>query len=794
MSFICEHCKGEFNDSAKLLDDENRAFCCSGCKNVYAFLRSNNLDEFYTRLGKDSHIKAKFEQISTQSSKAIFNNFVKQNNDICTIYLVIEGIHCSACVWLNEKALSTSDGVLEADINAATNKARIVWDNSQISLFEILNKIIAIGYNPLPYDPSKASDRAEQNRRSAYIKMLVGIVCSMNIMWVAVALYGGYFSGMSAKIKDILHFGEFVLASPVLFYTGSAFFSSAYKSLKQKSVSMDLSVAVGASLAYFYSVYAMLIKQGEVYFDSVAMIITFVYVGKFFETISKKRAIDSLDGLSSLLVNEVYARSDKNLKFVLTNVREIKQDDEIMLRAGERAGIDGVVSSGQASVDNSSINGESVPVLLRQNDFISSGALCIDGSVIYKASKDYEHSLLNRLICLLEDASFKKPRIQVLANTIASRFSFIVLLLCFITFSLWLFNGASLNKAIMVAVSVLIIACPCALSLATPVANLIGLATALKKGIIFRQANIIERLAKCKIIAFDKTGTLSLAKLSVENFTQLKPFDKSLLYSLASNSTHPISLALCEYFKNEKLLELKSVENIAGQGIKAKFQNQELLGGSALFMKENAVNFNNFNRINNLSSQYYFAINGDLVAHFSLSDNLRADAKSVLCELKKMGYKIIMLSGDKKEVAKNVSLELGIAEFYGELNPLDKAQKIKELQKQAPVLMVGDGINDIAALKSAHVGICMGSGASISVENSDVVLLRDELSALLFALRLSARTYRTIKQNLAFSLVYNALTIPLAMLGYIIPLFAAISMSASSIIVVLNSLKIKGQK
>ncbi len=267
-----------------------------------------------------------------------------------------------------------------------------------------------------------------------------------------------------------------------------------------------------------------------------------------------------------------------------------------------------------------------------------------------------------------------------------------------------------------------------------------------------------------------------------------------MLYSLASNSTHPISLALCEYFKNEKLLDLKSVENIAGQGIKAKFQNQELLGGSALFMKENAVNLNNFNQINHLSSQYYFAINGDLVAHFSLSDNLRTDAKSVLCELKKMGYKIIMLSGDKKEVAKNVSLELGIAEFYGELNPLDKAQKIKELQKQAPVLMVGDGINDIAALKSAHVGICMGSGASISVENSDVVLLRDELSALLFALRLSARTYRTIKQNLAFSLVYNALTIPLAMLGYIIPLFAAISMSASSIIVVLNSLKIKGQK
>lgn len=794
MSFICKHCKGEFNDSAKLFDDDKNAFCCTGCKNVYAFLHSNNLDEFYSRLGKSTHIKAKIDEISAQSSKAIFNNFVKQNNDICTIYLVIDGIHCSACIWLNEKALNQSPGVLEADINAATNKAKIVWDNSQISLFEILNKIIAIGYNPVPYDPARYSNKAEQNRRDAYIKMLVGLACTMNIMWIAVALYGGYFSGMNPKIKDILHFGEFVLASPVLFYTGSAFFSSAYKSLKQKSVSMDLSVAVGASLAYFYSVYAMLIKQGEVYFDSVAMIITFVYVGKFFETISKKRAVDSLDGLSALIVNEVYARQGSNENFTLTNVREIKKNDEIMLRAGERAGIDGVVLNGEASLDNSSINGESLPVLIKQNDFISSGALCIDGSVIYKASKDYEHSLLNRLICLLEDASFKKPRIEALVNTIASRFSAVILLLCFTTFCLWLFNGASVNKAIIVAVSVLIIACPCALSLATPVANLIGLATALKKGIIFRQANIIERLAKCKIIAFDKTGTLSLAKLKIQNFIEISPFDKSLLFSLVSSSAHPISIALSQNFKNEKLIELKNVQNIAGKGVKASFNGQEILGGSAEFMQENAVNFQNFTSQNELASQYYFAINGVLVAYFSLVDSLRDDAKSVLCELKKMGYKIIMLSGDKKEVAKNVSLELEIDEFYGELNPLDKAQKIKDLQNQAPVLMVGDGINDIAALKSANVGICMGSGASISVENSDVVLLRDDLVSLLFALRLSARTYRTIKQNLAFSLLYNALTIPLAMLGYIIPLFAAISMSASSIIVVLNSLRIKGQK
>ena len=794
MSFICEHCKGCFDDSAKLLDSDNHAFCCTGCKNVYAFLRSNDLGEFYSRLGKSSHIKAQTSEISEQSAKAIFSNFVKQNGDICTIYLVIEGIHCSACIWLNEKALSASDGVLEADINAATNKARIVWDNSQISLHQILNKIIAIGYNPLPYDPARASSRAEHSRRSAYIKMIVGLACTMNIMWVAVALYGGYFSGMSQQIKDILHFGEFVLASPVLFYTGSAFFSAAYLSLKQRRVSMDLSVAVGASIAYIYSVYAMLSKQDEVYFDSVAMIITFVYVGKFFETISKKRAVDSLDSLSSLLVNEVYARRSSRGEFALINVREIQKGDEIMLRSGERVAIDGVVLSGAASVDNSSINGESLPVLLSKDDAINSGALCVDGSVIYMASKDYEHSLLNRLICLLEDASFKKPRIEALANSIASRFSLIILMLALGTFIFYLFSGASASKAIMVAISVLIIACPCALSLATPVANLVGLATALKKGIIFRQANIIERLAKCKIIAFDKTGTLSKARLVIKNQHELAPFDKSLLFCLVASSTHPISVAIARCFKHEKPIKLKDIQNHAGKGVKASYNNDILLGGSASFMRENNVDLSALKMQSSTNSEYYFAINKSLVAHFELEDELRDDAKNVIKQLKKLGYKIVMLSGDKEQVASNVSARLGIDEFYGELDPINKADKIKELQSKAPTLMIGDGINDIAALKSASVSICMGSGASVSIENSDVVLLRGDLSSLLLALRLSARTYRTIKQNLGFSLFYNALTIPLAMAGFIIPLFAAISMSASSIVVVLNSLKIKGVK
>lgn len=778
-SFTCTHCKGEFDDNIAILDENQNKFCCNGCLSVFGFLNSNGFGEFYDRLGKQTHIKATLKPINEQTISSFFKNFVKQNGDICEIYLIIEGIHCSACIWLNEKVLASSDGVLEADINATTNKARICWDNSVISLLEILTKIQSIGYNPLPYDPNKAEVRANEKRREFYIKMLVGVFCSMNIMWIAVALYGGYFSGMDRSVKDILHFAEFILASPVLFYTGSEFFKSAYLNLKNKIIGMDLSVSAGASIAYFYSVWAMLSKNGEVYFDSVAMIITFVFVGKFFEVISKKRAIDNLDSLSGLLVSEIYVKNGD--KFELKSVHDIQKNDEIMIRSGERVQIDGQIISGSGSFDYSSLSGESLPIMLQNGDKITSGAVCIDGGVIYRANEIYANSMLSKIISMLEIASFKKTKIEKLANQIAGKFSLTILILALITFCVWLYFSTTAN-AVIVAVSVLIIACPCALSLATPVASLVGLSTALKNGIIFRQARLLEDLAKCKCVVFDKTGTLTKGKLKVVKAQKFSEFDENLLYSLLSVSTHPISLALRD-FVNANLLPLENTQNIAGSGVIAKFNDLELKGGSAKFVGVLETNCEN--------SSYYFAINGDVVARFELADELKSEAKSVINSLKNAGFKIIMLTGDQEKIAQKIALYLGIDEVYAQTNPLQKAEIVSNLNKTSPVVMVGDGINDLVALKSASVGICMGSGAAVSVENSDIVLLKDDLKSLNLAIKLSKFTFLTIKQNLAFSLIYNAITIPLAMAGLIIPLFAAISMSLSSIIVVLNSSKIK---
>lgn len=796
MSFICEHCKGSFNDSAKLLDEQNHAFCCNGCKNVYAFLRSNGLGEFYTRLGKEAHKKASEQVFSDESAASMFSQLIKRDENrpyICELIVLIDGMHCSACVWLNEKSLSALEGVLEIEINASTNKARILFDQRKSSLCDILNHIVLTGYMPKPF--VALSSEAVKISREYYAKLIVGLACTMNIMWVAIALYSGYFTGITLSDKKILHFAEFVLASPAVFYTGSVFYASAIRGLKMRQITMDFNISVGILVVYFYSVYAMLTLSAEVYFDSACMLVTFIFIGKFLQNLASKKAVLGLESISMLFASKIYAaKSDSSkepsdfssLNFTFLSPKNITKNDFIMLRAGERAMIDGKVVSGEASIDNSLISGESLPTSIGAGAAVTSGMLCVEGSVIYRASASFEGSFLSALANLLSSATFKKPQIEQKANQISSRFGLVILILFTLTLIFWSLKGSS--AALSIAISVLVIACPCALSLATPIASVRALALGFKKGIIFREARVIEALAKCNIIAFDKTGTLSHARLKVRSEKYFKDFDKSLLFSLLSASSHPISQSIAEHLKKQNL-ELKNLENvinIPSKGIKAKYKNQSLYGGSLAFVSEFAKAEGG-----SIYSEYFFGIDDEILAHFELEDELKNDAKECIKELKNMGLSVLMLSGDKKELASEVAKGLGIDECHAELDPIAKVEIIKQWREQGGVAMIGDGINDTLALQNADVGVCMGSGASISVQRSDVVLLRDDLASLLASLRLARKSYGVIKENLAISLIYNALSIPLAMMGFVIPLFAAISMSASSLLVVLNSLKLR---
>ena len=803
--FVCKHCAGHFEGEA-VIDANGNEFCCNGCKNVYAYLKSQGLSEFYSKLkkGEQNLAKPSSKHFDKQSAGSMFSKLLRRDENspfICELEVLISGIHCPACIWLNEKALSNLEGVLELNISATTSKARVLFDERKTALEEILNLIIAIGYDPKPFNEVNGAKNSLS--REYYAKLIVALACSMNIMWVAIALYSGYFEGLSAGAKKILHFAEFVLASPPVFYTASVFYRSALSSLKLRQISMDVNVSLGILSVYFYSVYAMLSGSEQVYFDSACMLVTFIFTGKFLQTKATQKAARELENISSLFVEQVMSVKNNSRipsisEFKPCDVSEVKSGDFVLLRSGERAMIDGVVLSGEASVDNSSINGESVPVGISKDDALLSGALCAEGSVIYKATSSFQGSFLNKLSKLLSNASFARAQIEELANKISSHFGWAILGLCVASFVFWSVANISAwsgANAFGVAISVLVIACPCALSLATPIATLVAMGTSTKRSVVFKDAKVLETLAKCDIIAFDKTGTLSKANLKVLSEQRFLPFDDEALLALASASTHPISKAVASYILKNALSPfrqgaLENIQNIAGKGITATYKGVKIAGGSATFVKSLGASLADDTQG---GSEYYFMYDGKLVARFFLDDELREGAKASIKELKKMGLKVLMLSGDKQIVASKVASELGIDKSHGELNPEQKALLIKELQKSANVVMVGDGINDILALKSANVGIAMGSGASVSVGVSDVVLLRDELSDLVFALRLAKKTFKVIKENLFISLVYNALSIPLAMAGFIIPLFAAISMSFSSLLVVLNSLRLKGQ-
>lgn len=767
-----------------MLEKDGHFFCCTGCEAVFELVQSKGLGDFYERLGKNS-----LEPVNFKQNLGVFDSFVRPTNEgFSEIHLVIDGIFCAACVWLNEKILIEEQGVIEASVNPLTHKARVVFDERQVSLKRILTLIQSIGYKPSAYDPLKQEQKALSTKREFYSKLVVAVACVMNVMWIAVAKYAGFFSLMDAQTKDILNFAEFVLASPVLFYTGSAFYKNAYFSLKHGQISMDFLVIFGASLAYTYSLWAMFSRGGEVYFDSVAMIICFVFVGKYLEVLVKKHATDTMDGLNDFLKGEILVFNGK--EFAPKDAYAVQVGDIIQLKTGDKILIDGVCVRGEASIDSSSLSGESEPVLVQAGTNINSACIVLDGSVEYRALKPYSESKLSQIIALLELS--QKPKIQSLVAQIAVYFSRTVLAVALLCFCFWYFvRESGAEFALINAISVLIIACPCALALATPISNLIALFQALKLKVLFKSSDKIEDLSKCDYAVFDKTGVLTDFKLKIARYELNQKANLNELFAFINLSNHPVSASIREFLqekvRDKKHLEFSAVKEIRAKGISARLKNDKFIGGNAQFLQECGIKMNQkFS-----DTHFVFAKNGEILAHFEFESVLRAGAIELISYLKKIKMPIKMLTGDNEKAAQKVASKLGITDFTAFCLPENKMQVITTLSQKHKVLMVGDGVNDALALQNAAVAVSLKQGADLAAQNSDIILLKNDLSALKQAIELSKKTFIIIKQNLAFSLCYNALTIPLAFVGLINPLVAAASMSLSSVVVILNALRIR---
>ena len=779
-----------------MIKDGAEFFCCKGCQGIYHLLADEGLDTFYNKLGDEKLAPPteQFENSENFDAPAFHERYVHEDAEgFKEVSLIIEGIHCSACVWLNEKALHKMEGVVDVFINHTNNKARIIWDDEILKLSKIIDMVRAIGYNAFPYDPDIQEAQAEKERKDYYLRIAVAAFAMMNIMTIAVAQYAGFFSGMDQNIKNILNIAEWLLSTPVLFYSGWVFFRGAYYSMKTKTVNMDILVATGASLTYIYSIYITVFELGEAYFDSVAMIITFVLLGKFLEVLSKKSAADTLDVLSKHVPNEVTLFKDGEQ--VNVSVNEVVVGDVLLLKAGEKAGIDGEILEGEGSFDESSLSGESEPIFKKVGDHVVSGTTSIDALVRYVATKDFEHSTLSNILTMLDRSLSKKPKIEQMANRLSEYFSTAILLLALGTFIVWWIWPHSFEVAFMVGISVIVIACPCALALATPVATMVGLGQGAKRGILFKEAAHLETLAKIDTLVLDKTGTITEGKPSVQKVEWYgedaqKAENQQKLQALLNASHHPVAVGVSAYLFESlsKLPTLDELQQIPARGMVARCNGVMLLGGNAALMRDNGIAVD----AQSAHTLFYFAIDQKLIARFELADTPKRDAAKVISSLKRSGIEIVMLTGDHEQVAQRIAEEVGIEHLHAELTPMDKADLIAEMQANGHrVVMAGDGVNDILALAKAEIAIAMGNGSDIAIDVSDVILMNDSLTSLEEAFKIGRTTFKLVKQNLAISLLYNAVTIPLAMGGYIIPLIAAISMSVSSLLVVGNSMRIK---
>ncbi|WP_024751121.1 heavy metal translocating P-type ATPase [Helicobacter pylori] len=784
----CSHCQLEFKESELFKETINHKelhFCCAGCARVYALLLDLNLESFYDKLN-DSTLAPVTPQDS-MSALELEQALEENNKGDFILNLLLEKTHCNACLWLNQKVLERLSGVKKVSVNFTTHHLQIVFEKS-LNPKEIIQKIESLGYGAKIYNAKNYALKAQKEQRSYLLTLSVGFFATMNLMFIAIAKYasygstsyGGasYGSGMDKLMQRNLDLVSLFLSLLVLVVVGRFFIKGAFYGLKNGVLGMDLSVSFGALSAFVYSLYAMLVSQ-ETYFEASSTILTLVFGSKFLELKARLFANEKCLALESHEIHSVIVV--ENGKQIEKHPKDVAIGSVVWVPSGAKIALDGVLLN-HASVDASLISGEFKPLELGVNDPILGGYVNVGVPFSYQVSANFQNSRLSGLLETLKKSFLEKPLIESSANKIADIFSKAVLFLAFVSFLLWQFGlGGDFEKALMVCISVLVISCPCAFALATPIALVIGVFK--NPLIVFKEALFLETLAKVKKIFIDKTGTLTQKEVLLKEKIIYKEFDGRLLKSLLKVREHLAHSAILKTLDGDEV-NLEQIEFFA-HGLKASYQNETLLVGSLKFLNAMGVNIKAKESANIMVG---FAKNKTLCALFILEERLKANAKEVVQDLQNKGLELEILSGDNESSVKECAKKLGISKYHAHLTPEDKAQTISSYQ--GVCAMVGDGNNDALALKQASVSLGFEKSA-LSKSACDILLLEEDLSLLKKAFDNAQKVYQVVLQNIVLSLIYNAILIPVAMLGYINPLIASLSMSASSLLVVLNSLRLK---
>jgi Cu+-exporting ATPase len=774
--------------------------------------------------------------------------------------LKIEGMHCAGCVVAIQDYLSDIDGVKKCEVNLATNKAVIEYDPTKVDLKSIEDAIEEVGYKVVYEKLSlKIKDLTEIDAKAIedmlkhegirkvsvnhvnmqvyleYNPMLISIVEIRNklekhgykilsedisieediearrikrlliigmLLTIPVMLYS-YKEYLLLPFSDLSSYIMFGLATMVQVLLGSRFYLGAYRIARLKSANMDTLIALGTTAAYAYSVYNTF-TNGELYYDASTIILTLVLLGKYMENKMKGKASSSIRKLLELQAKNARVLKDESYEEIPIDLLSI--GDLVLVKPGEKVPIDGVIIEGYTSIDESMVTGESMPVNKREGDKVIGGTINKEGSIIIKVEKSIDQTLLAQITALVEEAMGKKPMMQRLVDRVAGYFTFTIIGVAAITFLAWYAYSGNLAGAIIPMATVLVIACPCALGLATPTAVMVGMSKSAQYGVIFKSGEALERLANIDTIVFDKTGTLTEGKLKVTDIipvikTSRKGTSESDLLAIAASiesiSEHPIADAIARRAEIEGI-KLKKVERsriIPGRGVRAIIDNRSVMVGSVDFISKE-INISRYtNMIEELQKEgktlILVAADKEVIGILGLFDTPRREAREVISKLKSKGIRCIMLTGDNRVTAEKIARELSIDEVKAEVLPDEKAEVISKFTR---VAMVGDGINDAPALIDADVGIAIADGADIAIESADLIIIRNNLYDILYAYEISKKTISKIKQNLFYAFAYNVALIPLAAFGLVYPALAGMAMAASSVSVTTSSLLLKRWK
>ncbi|MGA6106462.1 heavy metal translocating P-type ATPase [Pseudomonas solani] len=770
---------------------ETRAMCCPGCQAVAEAIVASGLEGYYrhrseTAANPEALPNALPDELALFDREDVQRPFVQHQGELSETSLLIEGISCAACGWLIERHLRTLPGVDEARLNLSNHRLQVRWADSQLPLSELLKELRRIGYAGHPYKADDAAERLAAENKRAMRQLGVAGLLWMQVMMAAMATWPEFNIDLSPELDKILRWVSLFLTTPIVFYCCGQFFRGALRDLRTRHLSMDVSVSLAIGGAYAAGIWSTVTGIGELYFDAVGMFALFLLAGRYLERRARERTAAATAQLVNLLPASCL-RLDASGQSQRILLGELAVGDRVLVPPGALMPADGLILEGQSSVDESLLTGEYLPLPRGRGDAVTAGTLNVEGPLTLEVQALGDQTRLSAIVRLLERAQADKPRLAELADKVAQWFLIIVLLAAAIVGMAWWQIDPS--RAFWIVLSLLVATCPCALALATPTALTTATGSLHKLGLLLTRGHVLEGLNQIDTVIFDKTGTLTEGRLTLSAIHPLGPLDNDACLALAAalenRSEHPIARAF-----GRAPRPAEQVENVPGKGLEGLVDGQRLRIGQAAFVAE--LGGWAEPEIPGSNGQWLLLGNeqGPL-AWLVLDDRLREDAPLLLDACRARGWQVMLLSGDSSPMVGEIARRLGIDDARGGLSPDAKLDVLRDLHQQSRrVLMLGDGVNDVPVLAGADISVAMGSATDLAKTSADAVLLSNRLESLVQALSVAGRTRRIIIQNLAWATLYNGLVLPFAALGWVTPVWAAFGMSVSSLLVVINALRL----